>query len=493
MEQPMTYTSRSRIDRFNECNRAGYINYMWAGRGVVPAASSVYFSTGIWTHDGLAKLFWGLSTIQKREEITQAHVDELTDTAVVDAVYGYRESITSFQLEDDGEHKEDPIHFGFVLAEQCALVEAFIRSFAIAVLPGILERYEIIDVEREEASELDSTLTLQGRVDVTLRERETGDLYLISFKTAAQYDKRQKKANAHDIQGLTETYLVEQRIKRENEALLKLQVDLTEADTLFPTMHPQILRAAQKYNEYINRFGQAEKVMGVLMIYLVKGKRYESSSVAGRWEQHSPLIRGYRKVIGAEMEYAHSLFFNNPENKSGKGRLGKGWEPFNAWELEGGIKTWIDMLQMGDIQRDEGDILAAQFIQPAPYFRRQQDIDSQLIQIGGIETRIEQALEIVQEAEMGSDDHRGMLDAVFPQNKRACHYPRDCEFINVCYNDQVFIDPVGSGLFKWREPHHTLEKLQHGKLYGYGLPDMDYTREDKILADEEAELVEEGV
>ncbi len=143
-------------------------------------ACSVYLSTGQYTHVGLEKIS---RAIQQNYNLYQSvgEFSTITDFAVHTAITAYWKEVTErgFDLED-GENKENE---KFVLKEQCALVEAFIRSFAVRVLPDLLQRFRIVDVEREE-SYTTGELTIEGRLDVILEEIATSDIYIISFKNA---------------------------------------------------------------------------------------------------------------------------------------------------------------------------------------------------------------------------------------------------------------------------------------------------------------------
>lgn len=450
----MIYTSRSRIETFLDCPRKGYINFLWDGRGLVKRGCSVYLSTGTYTHIGLEILF---KAILAGRSIDQGYVD----LAVGVSLDKYRAEIRArgFDLEE-GENRENE---SYVVDEQCALVEAFIRAFAVRVLPDLLNRFRIVDVEREEHTSKGGII-LEGRIDVIVEEIGTGDIYIFSFKTAASWDRRQEKANEHDNQGLSETFLLENRLGHNNSVInnlsdnlnfiMPLKLDDVEEGT-------KLVAATNKYLEYIKRFRKKDKTMGVIMIYMLKGRRDENEQIKGRWEQHSPLIRPYRKLVGTMYEYAPSLWFDNPANKSGKGRLGKGWESFNVWEDEelGGVKGWIGKLvnnELGNV----GDVIGRSFKVPGAYFRNQEHIDSWFRQTIAIEKDIKDKLGMV-----GSDDLMVTLDYLFPQRKKGCHYPTDCQYLDVCYNSEIFSDPVGSGKFIYRIPHHELERGEHERLY----------------------------
>ena len=65
------------------------------------------------------------------------------------------------------------------------------------------------------------------------------------------------------------------------------------------------------------------------------------------------------------------------------------------------------------------------------------------------------------------DKHK--LNVYFPQNEEACFWPTTCDYLPICHlkdwkgdsvSPDVRKDPVGSGLYKWREPHYKLEKVK---------------------------------
>lgn len=445
------YTSRSREEVFLDCPRKGYLEFLWEGRGVVKKGVSVYLSTGTYFHQGMEILFLAAKAGTLN--------DETLDYAVVNTNANYRQEIEDrgFDLED-GERKEFE---NYVVNEQTALIEGMIRLFYYRIMPDILARYNVIDVEREEIMEVEN-LVIQGKIDVVLEEKDSGDIYIVSFKTSAGWDKRQAKSNEHDNQGLSETLLLEHRLQQSNLGL----------DTLIPPEKilrdlqsiPKAYNATKKYIDYLSQFRKKDKVMGVLMIYLIKGKRYETEKDSGKWEQHSPLVRAYRKLTGVKYEYAPSLYFDKPENKSGKGRLGKGWEPFLVWEDEeiGGVKGWISKLASGEIAGGE-KILDEQFRIPAPYFRNQGHIDSWFRQLKAVEQRIHDNVISINPSTYSPLNEQ--LDYYFPQRRKGCHYPSDCSYLDVCYTEEIFNDPIGSGKYVYRKPHHEAEEKAHEILY----------------------------
>jgi len=400
----MTYTSRSRSEKFQHCARAGYWNYLYNGRGIVPVGASVPLTTGIVVHEAVANIIqhW------KAHDISISN-DMLEDLGVFTALERY-DALTKdrpYQKESgEGDYQE------YVWNEQRALSEALVRLFCRIILPMWRERYEVVMVEKEMSARLKGDIILESRIDSILKEKSDGDIYIVSLKTAASLDDRLIESYNRDLQGLTETIMAEKHLK--------------------------------------------QKIMGVLMCVLLKGRRYQRVRGSGKWEQYSPLIKGWQRWDNTEFSYAHSYEYSNPSTPSGKSRLGKGWGPFDVWEKDFGVKGWIDMIMAGEIQPEE-DILTRQVYCPAPFFRNSQELKSSLIQIMTQENQIAIANRGL-DVSIANLGIREALDYRFVQTKKSCDWPSRCEYQDVCYTDAVMEDPIGSGLYEWRVPHHDRER-----------------------------------
>ena len=146
-----------------------------------------------------------------------------------------------------------------------------------------------------------------------------------------------------------------------------------------------------------------ERIRDTKFCFLIKGGK--GKPVEGEEDSfiaQSPLIRGYKN----DGHYAHSFYFPNENNKSGKGRLGKGWEAFNVWE-EMGVKTWIEMLSskvrdsqtgedMFEIQPECGDIIKQQVVTPPETFVKDADLFHTLVQIEAMENIVNKAIKTEQ-------------------------------------------------------------------------------------------------
>jgi hypothetical protein len=356
----------------------------------------------------------------------------------------------------------------YTYCEQRALVEALIRAWAIVELPQIAEKYKVLAVEREiEPIEIAPKVKLQARVDAEMRVLETGDLHAYSLKTMKQWGEREEESYKSDLQGITEIWAIEQDIARRVarwQGIYEALYDLMNGEYVFREDR-NILNI---WSYFSKKKPILEKVMGVRFCFLLKGvwKKVEYDS-GSQYVTYSPLIRGYKRVTPSGINYAHSWFYPNPQNRSGKGALGKGWEPFNVWEMEGGVKRWLEWLQTGEIQPECGDILRQQVITPIEYFRDQDEIEEAIAEVALQESRIRN--ELVGMGEMKDEtDVRIAMARTFPHNRRHCkfHFGGRCEYEAACWAMEVKNDPIGSGLYEIRIPHHQKEKEIHGKVEG---------------------------
>lgn len=454
------HSSRSRYECFDTCKRRGFLNYHYNGTGLQRKGKSIHLSTGIWAHKGFEMICrWVMkNNHQIPSEEMLDHFVQVTKQGYFDYVFPESQlkkgEVEGFETAEEGldwqgnkrqfTNEEKQRIQQYLIEEQSALVEAFMRLFVAKILPRWLRRFKIVTVENDMSFPLATSMgespiayeiIQSATIDVVLQERDTKDIYIISFKTNnANYDIRHEKANLHDTQGLSEIW---------------------------------------SFEEYLRSKGMNKQVMGVQMLFFIKGKREETEEGSGVWETKSPLIKGYRKLGLNNVEYAHSMYFPNSSNKSGWGRLGGGWEQFDIWKDEevGGVKGWLEMLEGGKIQPECGDILEPVLspekkkkfviIEPRPYYRQPEDIVSWLIQTKAEEQRIaERLIAGAIQIEGREGNKGGALDWFFPQNHKACDYPSACQFTSICYGTaEERENPLG-GEFEAREPHHKAELVQ---------------------------------
>jgi hypothetical protein len=398
-------TSRSAIREFHRCPRARYYQYHHLGTGVVPASNSIPLVVGSAIHVGLESLILG----------------EDVEEAVSKTLASYEEMLAGRGFEPDSD-KTDTY---YVYCEQRALVEALIRVFNYRGLWPFLEEYDVLETEQEVPLQLFDGGLLESKADGLLRQRSTGDLFILSWKTTNSYDRRKEKDNETDDQGLSEWAALQSRFLRENAFGWKGD--------------------------------DCPQIAGVQMVYLKKGTRTEWPADSGVYYQNSSLVRPWMKDEFPAPAFAHSWEW---KDEVGGHRLGKGWRKVNIWEVMS-IKEWIDLLASGRVQQEAGDYLAGCVIMPPPYVRKPQEIESWVEQVAWQERAISDMLEIIdkeRDREFPKYSEETFLNRYFPQHRRSCNYPTACSFKSLCFGPIHPDEAIESGKFIRREPHHAMEK-----------------------------------
>lgn len=465
------YTSRSAIEDYQKCPRLRYWRQFYNGTGIAPVRKSIPLSTGTCIHAGVEYLFkWAKEMQGKGPDNWFQYIKDLEyETAIENAVTLAKKTYYDLVYEAGftGPGITNDINQKFTYNEQVALTEALIRAWAMKELPAILKEYEIVGTEKEITIPLPGTdIIFQARVDAELRHRIDKSYYNYSLKTAKLWNDRSAKSYSKDLQGLTEIWAVE----NEREGLeVESEAILSALKTLYSKGY-----VSQKDVGHIQKFLGAKlplagKVVdAVKFCFLIKGDRresgkdysyYDSGDGSGRYVTYSPLIRGYKRISTMSVDYAHSYKFPNANNKSGMGALGKGWEPFNVWEDTGvgGIRGWLEKISAKDsegnylIQPDCGDVIRNQVISPETYMRTPGEVESAMTQVQFQETVAFLARDMVWR-------ENDKIDAAFPQHRHSCHWPSDCEMLEACWKPEINSDPIGSGLYTIRVPHHDAER-----------------------------------
>ena len=462
--------SRSRRQDFLRCPRSRYWLHEAEGHGWEPVALGLPLVTGGSVHIGLARLL----------ESSMAPSSKLdVEVAVKDAVNDYESRCAGRKF--DLEELEDQ---SYVFNEQRALVEALVRVAGLRIVPRLLELYEVLEVERMDRVQLlppddgrGYDIAWRSIPDALLRSRADGDLYLLSWKTCAEYSQKKDQDARVDMQGVSEQWAIEERLGKEFGC----------ADTV-----PWL-------NAWTTDHG-APAIRGVQMVYLVKGVRRRMSKEQavelgspdgeGMKKTSSPLIYGYSNdPSGMSAEYAFASDWRcvapHPMRRSqwyptgecpGDGRnhkRGGEWKSFPVWTSLS-VKEWIGLLDSGRVTPEAGDPLEACWAMPTPHFRTREQGEKWLRQTRAAEGRVASDLIFLREYEKAIEDEddpqsqndlRGMLekrlDETFPQNTEMCcnWFGRQCPCFDLCNGPiEVAEDPVGSGIYREKTQYAPAEE-----------------------------------
>ena len=412
----LLYTSNTAVETFHECPRERFLVNHYLGTGIVPKSVAIPLATGIHVHNGIAEL---MKVVKNKKPLELAFFANHIEDACNIAKQGYLEDVKKFGLSGDGLRTNAAIYH--TVTEQTALIEALIRAWVIVELPQILNRFTVAGVEVE-IEVIKDGVSFQSRADAILQEKGSGDVYVYSLKTVKQWGKRNEDSYRENLQGIHETWALEQ---------------------------------------FLLSKGMGKRVMGVRFCFLVKGQRREdkwSSDIPENriWVTYNPLIRGYRRITPVGYEYAHSWEYANPANKSGKSVIGNSYSPFFVWQHDKiTVKAWIEAIRKGQIQPEAGEVLRSVIVTPAEYFRNDNEIKHTIRQTFNQEGRIKRILEDFVPSDIDLEDER--LDLYFVQHKNSCRWPTTCGMHRICYRTEVRADPLGSGFYVRRTPHHQPE------------------------------------
>lgn len=293
-----------------------------------------------------------------------------------------------------------------VYKEHNTLLEALLRAWYLVRYPSFIEEYEIIDLEREEEWKVLEDITFMARADGILRSKLDGGLYVLSFKTAKQYGKKTGDQGRSDIQGISELVAVEERL--------------------------------------------GERVQGIQMEYLIKGRRDEWPKGSGIYQTANPLIRPW---CGPNDRLAHSWYW---EDLDGGHTLGSKYRKvFISDRMP--IKEWVAMLAAGQIQPEAGPVLEKWIVSPITYCRNRDEVESWKKQAKQQAEVMQSAGAFVEEMRefkgVNHPDFHDALDISFVQHRHSCEYPTRCPYYDVCFGAGP-----DSGKYVEREPHHELEQ-----------------------------------
>jgi hypothetical protein len=486
----MPFSDRSRLLEWQRCQRARFLGYEWGGTGLSRNRIAVPLLTGITVHAGRAHMLNQI--IKMGPECVRPDLKVDVDAAVQVALDEYQAELKVRGLDIElGEDAQA------VVDEQVALTEGLLRAYAKAGLPQLLEQYRVLEVEREDVwpqftrvhphGEFEArwlNIDFQSRADALLQERQTGDLYIDSLKTAAQYDHRKDEENRHDVQGLSEAAVVERRLRGDWEVLKGLNTR-QEGDEV--TAASLAGGKNDSYRAFLQSLSDSPRIMGIQMTFLVKGIRRQAYEGAP-YQTYSPLLKGYYREGITEREFAWKAETPCPGpghvlKQSKKGpivcegkkfhKLGVDWAPFDTYrgeglDIVGGVKGWIEMLASGTVQPDAGDPFEAIIQSPLPYFRQDQDMSDWIEQAQAIEAKVAaDAAELERIRVEEPSRLRSALNVLAPQNRRSCDYPSRCQMAEICFGDpSALINPFATTLYQRRIPHHLpeLERLKIGAL-----------------------------
>lgn len=439
----------------------------------------------------------------------------------------------------------------YLFAEQSALVEGLVRAYARRRLRPLLEQYEVLEVEREGEWKLDewtgvgehdwyspsddptspwydscskcsairnskagmgscrygkTELWFMSRSDALLRDRQTNELHILSYKTTGAWDVRKARDIEHDMQGLSEGVEVERRLGEWWERLHTSGVDVPE----------ELKKAHQKsgsrtmYN-FLMELPAPPRIAAIRYEFLLKGERWKDKELGARLgmevrSQKSHLIRQYVATsVPKKGDSGYRIgdvcwswdFYRTEDDKDGS-LAWQNWKSRAVFAMHGlsmaqeaaDVRRWIDLLDQSTLTMSGEDStlgiepralgwhspaqamgvtrvhpLDAVFVPPVVIYRNDDDLRDWAEETAASERETaEHVAEVQATADPG--ERRSLLNRYFPKHRQSCEYPGTCTFardrVGVCWaGAEMQADPVGMGGGEYRErtPNHPMEAI----------------------------------
>lgn len=396
----IVWTSRSQIEDYEKCPRLCWWRYHYNGTGLEGYGIQLEAECGTAIHNGIEPLLLGYD-IELAVSNAKGYMDQVLDSEPTP-----RHLLTDARL--------------FEYEEAIPLVEACIRGWALCRLPRITSTGKCLSIEQEHPVKfiLDSgqVVGLQTRPDIVWQRNADGAIFIRNIKTTKVIDDKFRVQWKIDMQTLSEPLAVE-------HALFEQYLE-----------HP------------------APQVSGVIIEGIAKGKKLDFPGSAlpelvGKYYHNNPLIYGWRKE--AEPPLTSEDWQVQYEWVDGSGqhrRLGKGYRKVPVWRsYPGGIEAWVRK-----VWSEHSSLFDDLFVELEPILRSDYEI----------ERWKRQTLEPIAQRQANANHLNSVgkhLDELFPMytSHGNCIWPRKCTYYELCHGTAAS-DPIGSGLYKIRTPHHPL-------------------------------------
>jgi hypothetical protein len=398
------YTSRSPfLDGFH-CTRYRYLRYhSVTGYGLDAKAVSLPLTTGTHTHTPLAAILGECKGGQVPSTPAVREIIRASRIAYVD------------ELKDRGFLDVESTDVQRTMAEQSCLIEGMVWGYVRAVLPTILKEYDIVAIEREYVLVLAPGIIFQARPDFVARRKSDGVLTLHDFKTTSSLSEDYVASFNHNVQMSLGTAAVEATHK--------------------------------------------EKVPNFYIHGLLKGSRrpFQKDGNKTPYEcQHSPFC--YAKLTPAmpplKREPSWSLT-GYWADKQALWTLAPDFWPNKPAEMSTSEYWVTQVLPLAEVQ--------TQYQLLGPYERPDHLIAASLREIEYEERRwIDRLFELHETPRsFGDPKFQADLSRLFPRSWNCwSFYGGPCPMMHLCFEQPGWQDPLLSGRYQTRLPHHEPEFRQ---------------------------------
>jgi hypothetical protein len=297
----------------------------------------------------------------------------------------------------------------FERQEQWYLVEGLLRGFHRVRYPLIMEEFDVVETEVEREVELIPGVKLMVRFDIVLRRKDDGLLVIFDYKTLSYLSEDWQKQHEISLQTLLYTWA-----------------------------------ARQIWPDEVGGIGiQYEG----LLKGLKKKETAKSSPFLDKRIQQSPFCYGWWfAAVGLwQSEW--------PRNA-------KGWTKVAVWDHHT-PQEWVELLDHQGRLNDLFPVIPVVL----PTLRDQELAVSQVVRAEmNFILRLDELEALAVAPHLSPEDQAERRlrweRILFEQNRGRCYkygLNHGCPFIGYCFNETAALDPIGSGGYVERTPHHAAE------------------------------------
>lgn len=465
MPAALWLVDRSRIaDGRGFCQRARYLNYHSGptGYGIALKGTSLPLMTGTAAHEGLRPILeWCRDHIL--EPSGEQPPDEIVRGAIqhAQALYGKTIEARGFAYMADQPAVQE------LVQEQNYLIAGLIWAWVIEVLPEVLSRGKVLEVEHDDTYVIACTCGL-GNGILAKSDHEARECAGIGFMCKPDF--------------LVETW--------QTHELEYHEFKTTGADN--QTFRDKWEVMIQMFAATLDAERRHHKQVGAVYVHgLLKGRRegeynYETGKKDGTYRQQSPFCYGYRKPDNPPMEREDWQASYDYQDADGKNRrLGKAYKKTGIWELPDPAHLGMDRSEWW-VKAIPSEVRRKQLILLGPFVRQEIMVPHFLREVIGEEARWRDGLWEIYEGILQTQEQQGgtywqawsspgvqgLLDGLFPRSYECRRYGQrsSCQFETVCFEKEGFADPLGSGRYIERRPHHV-DEMNQAVARGLMLPD----------------------
>jgi hypothetical protein len=450
----LTDNSR-RDDGLDRCARARLLGYHWGptGYGIQKKGQSIPLATGIYLHKPAGHIYeWVMAH-------DQLPPDEVVREAVSLALTEYDRVITLRGLRNLDESER----LDTIILEQKALIEGLIWADVLTFLPWFHSQCRVVSVEHEEILVCGCTCGLgEGIGEIADHEHRgcEGIGYQSKPDLVGDYRARPGVYSYWERKTASQTG---ERFETEWETKAQFTAGA--------------LGAARRLDIPISE---------AFVIAYIKGRRsgeynWETKRNDGPLMQQSPLCYGFRRPSNPPLEQADWQASYDYVGEDGKNhRLGKAYQKALIWQLAedvpevraSGISVpefwakWIPREKLAQQMALVGPLQISTVLQ--------HDLVEELVaeetRWKGIVWELYQVWAEIAPAYVGREQlawtdpqYQAALRRLVPRNFSGCRrYGKrhECQFGDICHYREGWQDPLGSGNYIPRKPHHEPELRQ---------------------------------